>query len=311
MGFINKIEQGLEKAVRSTFNKGGQFEPVDIANRMRTEMDDRAYAIPSGRTIAPNVFTIEFTAQDFPRVQSWGAPLAEELCDVAIRHARAQAYSLRGSVRVTFMVGDDLEPGEFIVNSSQEKIAAPGQDAPSQPAPSSAAQNASAQYSTEPAPSYRAEPAQDQLPTRITKPTVARPPRRHGAGAPTSAPAAANQQARMPYPEPGYSAPVFETPKPQAQPVLDINGQKYSINSFPVVLGRGRGADITVEDTGVSRRHLEIVEQDGVYLAVDLGSTNGSYVDGQRLQGRREITSGSVITMGRARIVFRLMVPRS
>lgn len=306
MGFITKIEQGLEKAVRSTFNKGGQFEPVDIANRMRTEMDDRAYAIPSGRTIAPNVFTIEFTAQDFPRVQGWGAPLAEELCDVAIRHARAQAYSLRGSVRVTFMVGDDLEPGEFIVNSSQEKIAAPSQDAAAQ-----SATQPPAPHDVEPAPAYRAEPAHEQLPTRITKPTVASPPRRHGAGASAGASSTAHQQTRMPYPEPGYSAPAFEAPKPKAQPVLDINGQKYSINSFPVVLGRGRGADITVEDTGVSRRHLEIVEQDGVYLAVDLGSTNGSYVDGQRLQGRREITSGTVITMGRARIVFRLMVPRS
>ena len=66
-----------------------------------------------------------------------------------------------------------------------------------------------------------------------------------------------------------------------------------------------------VDDTGVSRRHLEIIEQDGMYLAVDLGSTNGSYLNGEKLVGRRELSQGSVLSMGRARIVFRLMFPRS
>lgn len=296
MGFINKIEQGLEKAVRSTFSKGGQFEPVDIANRMRTEMDDCAYAIPSGRTIAPNVFTIEFAPTDFHRVQDWGAPLAEELCDVAIRHARAQAYSLRGSVRVTFMVGDDLEPGNFVVNSSQEKIATPTQPKPQYPTP---AQQPPASTPT------GAPDSTDNLPTRITKPAITRPPRN----------VRPNQQAAH-YPDPSYAAPAhatphFTPPKPVAQVVLDINGQLYSVNSFPVVLGRGRSADITVEDTGVSRRHLEIDQRDGTYIVSDLGSTNGSHLDGTPLTGRREITNGSVIAMGRARIIFRLMVPRS
>ncbi|MBG7587789.1 FHA domain-containing protein [Rothia kristinae] len=98
---------------------------------------------------------------------------------------------------------------------------------------------------------------------------------------------------------------------PRPQPVLDINGQRFTLRAPSVVLGRSSAADITVEDTGVSRRHLEILHQDGVYLAVDLGSTNGSTVDGERLQGRRELTDGSVITMGRTTIVFRLLTPRS
>ncbi|WP_131798016.1 FHA domain-containing protein, partial [Rothia kristinae] len=98
---------------------------------------------------------------------------------------------------------------------------------------------------------------------------------------------------------------------PRPQPVLDINGQRFTLRAPSVVLGRSSAADITVEDTGVSRRHLEILHQDGVYLAVDLGSTNGSTVDGERLRGRRELTDGSVITMGRTTIVFRLLTPRS
>lgn len=78
MGFIDRLEQGLEKAVRGTFSKGGTFEPVDIANRLRTEMDNKAFSVSSGRTIAPNNFTAEFSASDFSRAQQWGVPLAEE-----------------------------------------------------------------------------------------------------------------------------------------------------------------------------------------------------------------------------------------
>ncbi len=62
-----------------------------------------------------------------------------------------------------------------------------------------------------------------------------------------------------------------------------------------------------VEDTGVSRRHLEIRTANGVTSAVDMGSTNGSYVNGQRVAGSTELTDGSTITMGRTKIIFRLL----
>lgn len=272
MGFIDRLEQGLEKAVRGTFSKGGTFEPVDIANRLRTDMDKKAFSVSSGRTIAPNNFTIEFSAPDFSRAQQWGVPLAEELCDVVIRHARDQGYSLRGAVRVTFSLNDQLEPGTFDITSAVKKMQAPQGD---------------------PAPAHRATGAHpasapQQVPTRITRPST--PPRTE--------------------PVPAHQLPQRTRTAPTPQVVLDINGERVVVRDLPVTLGRGSTADITVEDTGVSRRHLDIVQQDGTYLAVDLGSTNGSYLDGQRLHGRAELRNGSVIEMGRARIVFRLMVPK-
>ncbi|MDO4916889.1 MAG: DUF3662 and FHA domain-containing protein [Rothia sp. (in: high G+C Gram-positive bacteria)] len=316
MGFINKIEQGLEKAVRGTFAKGGsQFEPVDLANRVRTEMDNKAYSISSDRMIAPNVFSIDFAAEDFPRVQSWGAPLAEELCDVVIRHARAQGYSLRGSVRVTFSVDDAVAPGDFMVDSSQEKVATP-QNAPakaahaSSVAPGEPSSRGSSRAAAPAAPAQR--PAsypsmgEDDLPQRITKPAP-RAPRTTRAQEYNEPPTQMQPRESARVAPSSYNSSYA----PQPQVVLEINGQNYSCNSLPVVLGRSSRADITVEDTGVSRRHLEIMEQDGVYLAIDLGSTNGSYLNGEPLVGRRQLTHGSVLSMGRARIVFRLMIPRS
>lgn len=91
------------------------------------------------------------------------------------------------------------------------------------------------------------------------------------------------------------------------RPVLEIDGQRYSINSGSIVLGRSSDADILIDDTGVSRRHLEIRSLDGRTHAVDLGSTNGSYVNGQRVNGQVELTDGSMITMGRSRLTFRLV----
>ncbi|MFW0110091.1 FhaA domain-containing protein [Rothia sp. P13129] len=274
MGFINKLEQGLEKAVRGTFSGGNsRFEPADLANRIRTEMDDRSYSIASGHTLAPNVFTLYFATEDFPRVKSWGTPLAEELCDVAIRQARAQGYSLRGAVRVTFIGDDSLDAGDFKVSSSQEKIST-GEVPSQQP------------HLAVPRPHH-----QDMY-------------RQENARSPQSSHSTHEHSS-------SWGTRLQDESTEKTQVVLNINGQNYSVDSFPVVLGRGAQADITVEDAGVSRRHLEIMEQDGIYLAVDLGSTNGSYLNGQRLQGRRELTHGSILKMGRAQIIFRLMVPRS
>jgi hypothetical protein len=93
----------------------------------------------------------------------------------------------------------------------------------------------------------------------------------------------------------------------QYQPVLELDGQRYSLNAGSIILGRSSEADILVEDTGVSRRHLELRYANGRAVAVELGSTNGSFVNGQRIQGQTELTDGSVITMGRTRMTFRLV----
>jgi pSer/pThr/pTyr-binding forkhead associated (FHA) protein len=90
-------------------------------------------------------------------------------------------------------------------------------------------------------------------------------------------------------------------------PVLEVEGQRYSVNADSIVLGRSSEADIVVDDTGVSRRHLEIRRSQGRVYAVDLGSTNGSYVNGERVNGSAELLDGSTITMGRTRIVFRML----
>ncbi len=89
-------------------------------------------------------------------------------------------------------------------------------------------------------------------------------------------------------------------------PVLEINGTRHPITHSRTVIGRGSDADITVDDTGISRKHVEIL-WDGTRAQVnDLGSTNGSLLNGNPV-ARAALPPDSVIDIGRTRIVFRVL----
>lgn len=89
-------------------------------------------------------------------------------------------------------------------------------------------------------------------------------------------------------------------------PVLDIGGTRHPILHSRTVIGRGSDADITVDDTGISRKHVEIL-WDGTRAEVrDLGSTNGSLLDGRPVASA-PLPPDSVIDIGRTRIVFRVL----
>lgn len=89
-------------------------------------------------------------------------------------------------------------------------------------------------------------------------------------------------------------------------PVLDIGGKRYPIIKGRTVVGRGSDADITLDDTGTSRKHVE-VQWDGRRARVrDLGSTNGTQLNGSPVK-EAILEPDSVITIGRTRIVFRVL----
>jgi len=93
-------------------------------------------------------------------------------------------------------------------------------------------------------------------------------------------------------------------------PVLDIAGKRYPIVKSRTVIGRGSEADITVDDTGTSRKHVEIL-WDGTRAQVnDLGSTNGSLLNGAQVS-TAPLAPDSVIDIGRTRIVFRVLAQSS
>ena len=68
--------------------------------------------------------------------------------------------------------------------------------------------------------------------------------------------------------------------------------------------GRSEDCDFVYPLPKASRRHFQIELLDDHYYIQDLGSTNGTYLNGRRLERKERIFSGDVITMGGADIVF-------
>jgi hypothetical protein len=67
--------------------------------------------------------------------------------------------------------------------------------------------------------------------------------------------------------------------------------------SGTIVVGRSSRCDIVVDEPTVSRRHLELRALDGGWLAVDLGSTNGTWLMGRRV-GRARVVAGDELMLG-------------
>lgn len=101
----------------------------------------------------------------------------------------------------------------------------------------------------------------------------------------------------------GNAAPVTDKSESKDFPVLEISGRQYLLTATKTIIGRGSDCDIVIDDPGVSRRHLEIdITPKGV-VARDLGSTNGTYVEGH-LVPAATLLDGNTITIGRTRILF-------
>ncbi|GAA1141145.1 FhaA domain-containing protein [Nesterenkonia lutea] len=123
------------------------------------------------------------------------------------------------------------------------------------------------------------------------------------AGAPLPATMAQPKVAPRPAPAP---APA---PAPERAASLEYEERTYPLRPDSTVIGRSTSADVTVPDTGVSRKHVELFRAGGSWYARDLGSTNGSYVDGEQLTGdhsKVQLADGALISLGNARLRFRL-----
>lgn len=94
------------------------------------------------------------------------------------------------------------------------------------------------------------------------------------------------------------------------QAALDIDGRRYQVTRARTVIGRGSDADIPIADSGTSRRHVEVLWDGKRGMVHDLGSTNGSRLDGQMVS-KALLTDGQTITIGRTNIVFRILASQA
>lgn len=88
--------------------------------------------------------------------------------------------------------------------------------------------------------------------------------------------------------------------------VVDIAGTRHPLTGSRTVIGRGSDADITIADAGTSRRHVEILWDGERGMVRDLGSTNGSSLDGNKIS-QAPLAPDQTIRIGRTDIVFRVV----
>lgn len=77
------------------------------------------------------------------------------------------------------------------------------------------------------------------------------------------------------------------------------------IKTFPikegqtVTIGRGKECDIAIDNTAISRQHISLNLSNGIYFVSDLGSTNGSFVNGKRINTDEPVSETDAITFGK------------
>ena len=310
MGLFDRLEAGLERAVQGTFAKHlrSAVHPVEIASHIRRAMDDRAVT-SSGRAIVPNVFTIELSPGDYDRLAPDLAGVEEDLVAAAEEHCDGQRYQPAGPIDIIFEEHGDLETGVFRIRPSkasrpratgltgQERAVSP----PAQPgyagAPPAAAPPPPGVGAVGAGAAGAAAGAGAAPPPPSSVPSWASPPDADGLGATARHPEAAP-------PPPARAKRV----NPADRPWLDVDGERYPLMGAITILGRDDSADIILDDPGISRRHSELrVTTDGPHFVTtirDLGSTNGTYLNGERITSEH-LEDGDRVTVGRTSITFR------
>lgn len=92
--------------------------------------------------------------------------------------------------------------------------------------------------------------------------------------------------------------------------VIEVDGVRHPLRQGTTVVGRGSDANIRITDTAASRQHLQLIWDGKAGIARDLGSTNGSKINGQRFR-EAALSPDTVITIGQTALRFQLVPTRA
>ncbi|MGO9955311.1 MAG: FhaA domain-containing protein [Solirubrobacteraceae bacterium] len=99
--------------------------------------------------------------------------------------------------------------------------------------------------------------------------------------------------------------PLEERPRSRQQTALLLmGGRRLVVGPAGVSLGRSRQCDVMVDDPNVSRTHAEIRPRGGSWVLIDLGSTNGSRLNGRRVEGPEVLKPGDELELGTTVLEF-------
>lgn len=310
MSLFERMERRLERTVNGAFARAfrSEVQPLELASALRRAMDDRATLLGKGRTVVPNVFTIELSPTDHERLTEYEDDLREELLAAAEEHAESQRYRPGGPLQVMLEEDEALETGVFRVRPATSRQ--PVAEAAPRARNEEPAELAGEQYAEH---GYDEHSSGDLAADGGDEGGRYDEGGRFDQGGRYDEGDGDDEPTRPHHPEPIHPQPSHREPPRRAavedRPWLEIDGERYPLMGAMTVLGRDETADVVLDDPGISRRHCEVrVTHDGPRLVThlrDLASTNGTYVNGEATDAQR-LADGDRISVGRTDVLFRV-----
>ena len=250
MGVLQEFERRLEGAVEGFFARAFRsgVQPVELAKSVQRYAEDNQHVTADG-VVVPNVYRLAVGPKDHERLEGFGSSLPRELAEVVVRTADERGWRLRGPARVRIELDDDIKLGRFRLAGRVEAVE-PHANRATQGAPGGAAPAAPAgAYAARSAPAPATQPPDDRA--EIDRTQV-----------------------------------VGAVPKAQFELVVRAGGsaagQRVPLHGSRITAGRMRSCDLTIDDSTVSREHAAFVRRSDSWWVVDLGSTNGTRVNGRQ-----------------------------
>jgi hypothetical protein len=287
VSLAQRFERRLEGLVGGAFARvfKGQVEPVEIGSALQREAADKKNVMGNGQVHCPNRYRVTLSPSDHERLVPWEVQLTNSLAELVQEYLDENRWTTIGDIEVYLALDEALHTGVFGVASRMESQAPPRRrphDSLSMPAV--------------PSPPDAPYAAPVSAPSAPPMPG-AYPPAMPGAYPPPPSPYAAPTGA------PVTAPPQPPSHRPVASVVVDQTNQRFDLHVGSNVVGRGVDADLQLLDQGISRRHLDI-QFDGSFATVyDLGSTNGTSVNGHEV-GSQVLRHGDVVRLGHTRLVF-------
>ncbi|MBS5450025.1 MAG: DUF3662 domain-containing protein [Coriobacteriia bacterium] len=296
----------LEGRMQQLFEGNRMLAPLPFKKLAKSavhEMKRNAVKI-DGRHLAPTLYTVLVNPGDDQAMAALYQDVTNELVDFLAHEAQADGLELTGEPIVRFIAEPNIKPGkadviaEVVTPDVLEEIRIEESAYAEQHV--SAAGGTARPVAAAPAVPQQAAPlhgAQPAIPAIPANPTQAQARTMRMAGAPVVGGNAPAGMAPLPVPASGPSA--------ACQLTDTSTGRTWRISTGSTVIGREEAsADLVLADSNVSRRHAELARADAGWTIADLGSTNGTRVNGQRVTSQ-VLHSGDVITLGLVELQFR------
>jgi hypothetical protein len=328
VGKVQRFERRLQGIVGDAFARvfGGSVVPQEVAQALQREADDNARPLAGGRVLAPNRYTVTLGSADHDRLAGDEQRVIRMLKGGIRTYLTEQGWDVYGDVVVTLKVSGMLHTGQFRTSSAvdpdtpQPRTAGDGamSDATSQPPVEPAGEAQRGQYRHDGVPAaapHYGQPSSsyDYPGSRYTAdPGSADNADNYGyygydqpASYQPGYPQGDYHYGNYADQQPSYGYGQGDGRKLSAALILDDGSNRYyELTGGSIVVGRGHDAQFRLPDTGVSRRHLEITWDGQTARLADLGSTNGTTVNGTPVQ-TWQLVDGDVVRVGQSRLVFR------